>query len=261
MSTNIHKMAKLNNLLLAVLAGLFSACNEKNDDLATVRFRLTDAPAAYDALFIDVQGIEVHTSAQGWTTLNSSLGIIDLLTLVNGHDTLIASGQFSGKISQIRLLLGYRNSIVVDGISYNLDVPSGESSGLKINLHQLLQAGQLYEWIIDFDAARSVIKTGGGLYKLKPVLRAYASPVAGNLTTGSIHGVVSPVVLAPVCAINANNDTFCTMTGITGNFLIQGLIPDVYTVVITPDPPLTPQTRNNISVAAGQSTDVGTIGL
>jgi hypothetical protein len=248
--------------LAAVSMIMATGCKKDKNDPATVNFRLTDAPANYDALYIDVRGIEVHTNTQGWVTLNSSLGVIDLLTLVNGKDTLIAGGQFSGKISQVRLILGSNNSIVVGGTTYPLDVPSGEQSGLKINLHQDLQAGAVYEWTIDFDAAKSIVLTGSGDYKLKPVLRAFASNVAvGSATTGNIYGTVAPVTLASVCAISASNDTMCTMTSITGGFMIQGLNPGIYTVVVTPPFPLNAQVVSNVAVTASQSTDIGIIGL
>lgn len=248
---------------LAMVSMMMAAgCKKDKNDPATVNFRLTDAPANYDALYIDVRGIEVQTNNQGWVTLNSSLGVIDLLSLVNGKDTLIAGGQFSGRISQVRLLLGSNNSIVVNGVTHSLDVPSGESSGLKINLQQELQAGATYEWTIDFDAAKSINVTGSGEFKLKPVLRAFASNViSGNASTGNIYGTVAPVTLASVCAISANNDTMCSMTSITGGFMIQGLDPGTYTVVVTPALPLNTRVVSNVSVVAAQSTDVGIVGL
>jgi hypothetical protein len=257
------KTLKFFIISLAVTSMMMAAgCKKDKNDSATVNFRLTDAPANYDALFIDVQGIEVHTDVDGWVTVNSSLGVIDLLTLVNGKDTLIASGQFSGKISQVRLILGSNNSIVVSGTSYPLDVPSGEQSGLKINLHQDLTAGATYEWTIDFDAAKSIVLTGSSNYKLKPVLRAFATNVTGSsATTGNIYGTVAPVTLASVCAISASNDTACTMTSITGGFMIQGLNPGIYTVVVTPSLPFNAQVVSNVAVVASQSTDIGVIGL
>jgi hypothetical protein len=253
------KTIKFYIMSLTILSMLMAAGCKKDDDKnpATVNFKLTDALANYDALYIDVQGVEVHTDVDGWVTVNSSLGVIDLLTLVNGKDTLIASGQFTGKISQIRLILGSNNSIVENGTSHQLDVPSGETSGLKINLHQDLQAGAVYEWTIDFDAAKSIVVTGSNEYKLKPVLRAFAD--ASVTTDGSIYGSVSPIVLASVCAINSSNDTVCSMTSLTGGFAIQGLAPGNYTVVVEPPFPLNAQVISNVSVTANQSTNIGLV--
>jgi hypothetical protein len=249
---------------LAIVSMMMAAgCKKDKVEEATVNFRLTDAPANYDALFIDVQGIEVQTSTNGWVTLNSSLGVVDLLTLVNGKDTLIAGGQFSGRVSQVRLILGSNNSIVVNGTSYPLDVPSGEQSGLKINLQQDLQAGEVYEWTIDFDAAKSIVQTGAGDYKLKPVLRAFATDImTGNtVVTGNIYGTVSPIAFASVCAISASNDTMCSMTSLTGGFMIQGLDPGTYTVVVTPTGLLNAKVVSNVTVTASQSTNIGIVVL
>jgi Domain of unknown function (DUF4382) len=53
---------------------------------------------------------------------------------------------------------------------YPLTIPSGSESGLKIKLSKKLNA-QLDSVVIDFDAALSILKTGVGDYKLKPVLK------------------------------------------------------------------------------------------
>jgi len=245
-------------LLVGMTMMMVTGCKKDKANPATVHFKLTDAPAEYDALYIDVRGIEVHTEANGWATINSSLGVIDLLTLVNGKDTLIATGEFTGKISQVRLILGSNNSIVVEGNSYPLDIPSGQETGLKFNLQQELEAGAVYEWTIDFDASKSIVLTGNNNYKLKPVVRAFAT--GSTTTSGSIYGNVSPVAFASVCAISATNDTFCSMTSFTGGFTVQGLAPGTYSVVIEPAAPLlNVKVVSNIVVTANQSTNIGLV--
>ena len=49
---------------------------------------------------------------------------------------------------------------------------SQDESGLKLNVHQDLAAGQFYTLVIDFDASLSVVDEGNGSYRLKPVLTA-----------------------------------------------------------------------------------------
>jgi hypothetical protein len=82
----------------------------------------------------------------------------------------------------LRLILGTNNTVVIDGISYELKTPSGQISGYKIKMDpQPLELGGLYRLIIDFDVSVSVHETGNGKYMLKPVVRGYLEPVVGAI--------------------------------------------------------------------------------
>ena len=56
---------------------------------------LTDAPADYDAVLIDIQDVQIHVSdndAEGsWQSLIVNKGIYNLLDFRNGMDTLLGS--------------------------------------------------------------------------------------------------------------------------------------------------------------------------
>lgn len=58
---------------------------------------LTDAPGDYEAVYIDIRGIEVNTindTFLGWVGLRHiQPGVYDLLTLVNDKDTLLADAE------------------------------------------------------------------------------------------------------------------------------------------------------------------------
>ncbi|HWB64625.1 MAG TPA: DUF4382 domain-containing protein, partial [Chitinophagales bacterium] len=116
------KKLKFLIMLLAVVPMLMTGCKKnKSGQTSTVKFNITDAPADFDALNIDVQGVQVHTQADGWVTLSSSLGTINILNYVNGSSTLVAQGDISaGTIDQVRLMLGSDNSVVVNGNSFSL---------------------------------------------------------------------------------------------------------------------------------------------
>src|SRR5690606_1061739 len=116
-------------LVLPVLVGLcavlfFGACSktESGGGRAQLDLRLTDAPAAFDALNLDIRGVEFHTDGAGWTTVDAVVpGVYNLLEFRNGVDTLIARTTLpAGKLSQVRFILGDDNSIVVDGSEHAL---------------------------------------------------------------------------------------------------------------------------------------------
>ncbi|HZK63329.1 MAG TPA: DUF4382 domain-containing protein [Puia sp.] len=83
-------------------------------------------------------------------------GLYNLFDLTNGKDTLLADATIpSGTISQIRLILGDNNYIVTDnGEKISLKTPSGQESGLKVQVHQEVTGGILYRLTLDFDAGR-----------------------------------------------------------------------------------------------------------
>jgi hypothetical protein len=66
--------------------------------------------------------------------------------------------------------LGNDNSIKIGTVVYPLTIPSGSESGLKIKVNKKLHAS-IDSLLIDFDAALSIMLTGNGEYKLKPVLK------------------------------------------------------------------------------------------
>lgn len=246
-------------LLLLVAATIFGfvRCNkdDNNKQNARIELRLTDGPADYDAVLIDVQQVEINTEA-GWQTFPViHPGVYDLLQLNNGLDTLLCNGELPvGNISQIRLILGSNNSIVVNGVSHALQTPSAQQSGLKINIHQTLEAGMVYKIWLDFDAGKSIVEQGNGGYLLKPVIRGYT-----ELTNGIISGTIQPVVALPVVYALQNNDTLATaIPTATGYFKFCGLPAGNYTLAVVPSVPnFSPLIIPNVTVTFGLATDLG----
>lgn len=165
---------KINNLSLAFIASavlLLSACKKEGTN-STLQIRMTDAPASFEEVNIDLKEVNVKfaTDTSGWVSLQTKPGVYNLLSFQNGVDTLIAQGVFpSNVVKEIRLVLGNNNTIKFGGQTYPLIIPSGAESGLKIKVSKNLNAN-LETLLIDFDAALSVNEEIDG-YKLRPVLR------------------------------------------------------------------------------------------
>lgn len=223
-------------MVLAVGAVLMTGITSCNRDKHTghLQIRMMDAPSPYnyDAVYLDVIGVEVNVDKESgdpeWISLHSGAGVYNLLTLVNGAEVVLGNEEIpAGRIEQVRLILGSGNTIVVDGRSHPLTVPSGSESGLKINVHQDLKADGDFSLMLDFDAAHSIHVTGNGEYQLKPVIRGFILQ-----ERGSIHGVVAPVTGVAIIADNGSA-TFTTYADAsTGHFLLRGLTPGTYTVMV-----------------------------
>lgn len=165
-------------LLASSLAIFSSGCYEGSIDspvnnLTFLKVRLTDAPLDIDEVNIELRSILVKgPGGSEEIELNTNAAIYNLLDYQNGIDVLVADAMVSlHEIRQVRLVLGDDNTIVVDGEEYDLMVPSGSQSGLKINLCLDLSGTPQYDLILDFDAAESVHRLGNGRYMMRPVIR------------------------------------------------------------------------------------------
>lgn len=252
--------------LFLLVTVLFSACS--NDDSmmnqnARVQVRLTDDPANYDAVLIDIREVLINVTGdddKGWQSLPGvNKGVYNLLDLVNDKDTLLVNADIpGGRIQQMRLVLGPNNAVVVDGVTIPLETPSAQQSGLKLNIHQEVSGGILYTLLLDFDAARSIVRTGNGKYILKPVIRTILQAAGG-----SIGGFVVPdSVRTAVFAIQGADTVAGTFTGINGGYLIRGLNAGSYSVSYVPqDTTFQSQSKSGVMVTTGQVTKLDTVRL
>jgi hypothetical protein len=260
-------MKKILLPVVLLCASIFSlqSCKKDKDDTtnnngtAKVSMRLTDGPAAYDHVYIDIQQVVVTMEGSAAVTVVPIRpGIYDLLDFSNGVDTLLAEATVpAGKVSQIRLVLGSNNSVVVDGTSYPMSTPSAQESGLKLNLKETLVANGVYTFWLDFDAGKSIVQTGNGAYKLKPVIRAYS-----ELTNGKIKGYILPLnAMATVYAIQGT-DTLSAIPDANGYFMFGGMAEGSYTIWVEPGIlGLQAYTMTSVQVSYGVYTDLGIITL
>lgn len=255
-------MKKLPLLLALACLFMLGACSKTDENgTAQVTVRLTDGPAAYDHVYIDIQKVEV--TMEGSSAVNIAPvrpGIYDILDFRNGLDTLLFRANLpAGKVGQIRLILGTNNSVVANGVSYPLNTPSAQESGLKLNLHESFEANGAYTIWIDFDAAKSIVVTGNGSYKLKPVIRAYS-----ETTNGQIKGYVLPLTAGATVYAASGTDTLSAIpASADGYFKISGIPAGTYKVWVNPaaGSTLLPFAKTGIQVVYGTQVDLGTITL
>ncbi len=247
---------------LAFLSSCNKNDNAPSDGKAKLGIYLTDDPGDYDAVNVDVQDVQINLTSDadgGWQSLPGvAKGVYNLLDLVDNKDTLLVNADIpAGRIQQIRLVLGNNNSIVVDGIETSLQTPSAQQSGLKLNIHQDIQAGLVYKMLLDFDASRSIVTTGNGKYILKPVIRTSLESVGGSL-----RGVVVPGdSLTNILAIQGTDTIAGTFTGPTGGYWIRGLAAGSYAIHFLPSANYADTVRNNVTVTNGNVTVIDTMFL
>lgn len=249
-------------LVIALCAFSLAGCDKKktappsNAQTANISFYLKDGPAKYDAVYIDIQQVEIMMEGEAAVTVAPFRpGVYDLMRFRNGMDTLLLRADLPvGRISQVRLILGSNNSVVVDGQSHALNTPSAQESGLKLNLKEEFNAGASYNVWIDFDAGKSVVETGNGKYQLKPVIRAYSS-----LTDGRIKGYVLPAGAMVTVYASNGTDIYAAIPADDGFYMFTGLPDGQYTVTYDAEALLyIDVTLTNINVTYGQTANLGT---
>ncbi|WP_421873671.1 DUF4382 domain-containing protein [Marinoscillum sp.] len=255
---------KLLTILMAAVVALAS-CDDTNTDsmdtpgTATMKISLVDDPATFDAVLIDVQGVEYKLDTEDqndeddgednedetdsrilddegeWVYVDIDPTVYDILQLQNGTEAVLADVDIEvGDLEEVRLILGDNNKVVVDGDTLDMTVPSGKSSGLKVKVDGDIEEGADYELVIDFDAAKSIVHTGSGKYLLKPVIRVKLMEVDVP-EYGAISGVVAPdSVSSVVYVIDADEDSVSTMPEDNGSFLVERLDAGMYSVVAVP---------------------------
>jgi Domain of unknown function (DUF4382) len=243
----------------------------------TMRVRMTDKPGPdhVDAVNLVVTEVSVRAeesteaesdsdtvsvSEGGWQILSSTAKTYDLLELQNGVFTTIGEGTLpAGTYTQIRLKLGAGSTIVVDGTTYPLKVPSGMQSGLKLNGMFVVPAGGNTDVGLDFDASRSIHETGSGQWMLNPVVKVIAISMP---SAGSIHGTVQPSgVATSIFAVQAPDTIGSASAAADGQFTFSVLPPGSYSLLFHPDSTYRDTTLTNVMVTAGATTEVDTVQL
>ncbi len=227
---------------------------------ATLNAMLVDGPfrtsgGIVSAVNVTVKRVEIIGT--GGTTTVATFSPSQTINLLNYQTTPFQLGTTAiaaGQYNQLRLILDTsqpgNTTVVVNGTTYPLTIPGATggfgfgnntsldagdgagTSGIKVNIGLTAVGGQTYGVIVDFNAAESILQTGNGDWKMKPVLIATV-----QVTSGSISGTVknnhtAAVSNAQVVAMQGGVAINSGVTDTNGNFQINALPAGSYTLVV-----------------------------
>ena len=250
------RFRRLVSCVAFIMLGFVTACGSSDDNgggPGSFSVSLTDAPACgFDQVNVTVSKVRVHQSssaddtAAGWTDITVNpprkinlLDFNDPTQPIHVQPLGLAPLE-AGHYTQLRLVLipnsgssPLANSIVLSGTTQEipLDTPSGIQSGVKL-VHQFtVNSGQRVDLLLDFDACKSIVQTGNGKYKLKPVIKVI--PFVLNGIQGFIDKTLTNVRVSAQQQGQIIRETVLNTT--TGEFFLAHLDPGNYDVVISAD--------------------------
>lgn len=278
-------MRKIGLVLSTILFGILFivACSDSEttnfaEGNGKVNVYLTDAPFPIDLVsqtIVTIDRVEIRkqendTTEASFITIMEEPFEVDLLTLSNGITEQLASIELeAGTYDMMRMHVTDSKVILTDGTEFDLKIPSGTSSGLKIKIEPALsvESGQTSDVLLDFDVSKSFVAKGnwkGGKlngFNFKPVVRCVLLDRAGR-----IEGIVTDTanVVLPNTSVNLwtevndiEEDSILStaFTDDMGQYKLIGIPEGTYYMTAVLDSFMT-DTIWNVDVLKGESTQI-----
>jgi len=259
--------------LAATIVMIITGCSKDNENGRLV-VKVTDAPFPIELIgsaTVTINKVEIRKTGDGISDGNPFLVVwtgektLNLLKLRNGEveeltDMLVTPGEFD----LVRLYVSQANLEIEDGGSFEVKIPSGSQTGIKIFINPglIIEGGLTAELLLDFDLSNSFVLQGNmespaGIkgFHFKPVIRA-----VNNSTAGRLEGTVSEsetikIAGATVTAKQGDAEGITTTTDAEGYYAILGLKAGTYSVVASKEGYQT-VTTNDVKIVAGNKTVV-----
>ncbi len=223
-----------------------AACGDSNEAVEFGRLNVLLTDAATDMLDsatiyvseVYLQGGDDSSSPRH--TISDTAAVYNLLDFQNGVTTLLGSADIPvGDYAQLRLVIDSARAVLKPGLTFagggssaTLTVPSGGTSGLKVNFSGPVRIEPgVTTLVVDFDVERSFVFQGPPAAPISvsfdPVIHAVAIDVAG-----SISGTITPNdSRAQVFAILAGDTIRSALADtLSGAYTIHFVPPGSYTV-------------------------------
>ena len=259
--------------MLAMCVWVIAGCGggSGSSGPGSVQISLVDAPLNASEVNVDIASVQVHSSGGGWKTVKEfatplHVNLLDYRT--SGTALLLADAPLdAGHYTMVRLMLTGAE-VVVGGQTHTVDISNVQQTGVKCNGQFTVAGGERVALILDFNAGRSFVNTGGGNYKLHPVMSMspvnIASEVSGKVEFQDANGVVQTLpadVEVNVYPVDQAGQTDALVAGTVvetdGTFKFAALMQGTYDIQIVSGDTVV-KTMEDVVITA-PSTSLGTI--
>lgn len=261
----MKSLIKIGLMFLAAIAVFMTSCTsvdevETKSGKGTVVVKLTDAPfpvSMVDQTIVTIDKIEIRmgtasSTTEGGTSTSTTeedseyIVILDeprefdLLTLQNGVTEVIEDAELEvGSYDLIRMYVSDSEVVLKSGERFDLKIPGGTSSGLKLKLSPALviEDGVESSLILDFDVSKSFVvqgnpKTPAGIkgFLFKPVIRAMVEKHSGRIEGKVFENETILIKEAHIKVFKGTEEIGSALSAANGTYAIIGLPAGTYSM-------------------------------
>lgn len=228
----------------AVLMLAITNCNQEPPDIPVeapgnvFKIDMTDSPANYGRVDIEMTEIDVYHDVRGWIPLYTSVRSMNILTLANGTSRNIAyhNNVMVGHYSKVRILFANRNSITLNApvVLGGIDYEAGTTLPLKwmhssfyveVPIDKQITPERGARLLLDFDVETSITE-GLTAFQIDPSIS-----VMLHTTTG-LKGIVAGGSAPAFISIDNGLHVYSAYADRAGNFLVRGVAEGEYHLII-----------------------------
>ena len=229
---------------------------------STLSIAMVDAPFAQSGVTVTAVNLgitKVEAIGAGQPVVIASFATPNVVNILNytaqtSPLTFPTGTIAAGSYSQLRFVLDSATTTIgytdASGVAHTatLSVPSATAggfgsatstdsgdgqgtAGVKVNVSLAAAAGSSYGFLLDFNAAQSIVSANGN-YLMKPVIVATSVATAGSIAGAVKNAAGLPVAMAEVDAVQNGTTINSSVTAADGTFTINAVPAGSYTLVV-----------------------------
>lgn len=160
----------IKSLFLTILFSIFlTSCSKEIETVlfensSLINVKLKGTPSQFNKLNIELLNVQFRvledkTDPNAWVTINpNTIGIHNISEYTNDQTIILCDfEEFPSKyIYEIRLEIGYENSVSMNGVVYPITYQIEDLEGFSNIVKKQLDANKVYEFLIEVDIQKSI---------------------------------------------------------------------------------------------------------